>query len=235
MDTSDSLGRKWLEQQRARKPLDHKLRSVIHQTVRACIEFCVFPVILAYHRWMRLNRSWPDGSYFTSGLASGADNMKRLPEGYEPHVHHGHISWIDATAQAALSIDRLLDMASVLGRSAELVPEQEELSRICKWFGERAWDDTLGMPTDVDRHGKPTGVKQVGSFWAMLAGLTDRQQVERMAAHLDESRIFPPHSPCAKSRRRPVRLLLQGFLLEWFRVGFHQLDGPQGLGTLRHG
>jgi hypothetical protein len=28
----------------------------------------VFPVLLAYHKWLRKNRSWPDGSYFSCGL-----------------------------------------------------------------------------------------------------------------------------------------------------------------------
>ena len=35
------------------------------------MELQVFPVILAYHIWCRNNRSWPDGSYFSCGLACG--------------------------------------------------------------------------------------------------------------------------------------------------------------------
>ena len=27
----------------------------------------VLPVLLAYHRWCRKNRTWPDGSYFSCG------------------------------------------------------------------------------------------------------------------------------------------------------------------------
>ena len=91
---------------------------------------CVFPVLLAYHRWQRFNRSWPDGSYYSCGLACGMDNMKRVPSGYEPHVHHGHLSWIDATAQAALSADRLIRMARVLKRESDVSEEEVELDSL---------------------------------------------------------------------------------------------------------
>lgn len=151
---------------------------------------CVFPVILAYHRWLRLNRSWPDGSYFACGLSGGADNMDRLPPGYEPHVHHGHLAWIDSSAQAALSADLLLRMGEVLGRPDELADERAELDLLRRWFNDRAWDDRLGMPTDVRRDGRPTGVKQVGCYWALLAGLPSEEQARRMAAHLEDPASF---------------------------------------------
>lgn len=154
---------------------------------------CVFPVILAYHRWMRLNRSWPDGSYYACGLSGGADNMDRLPPGYEPHVHHGHLSWIDSTAQAHLSASLLLEMGGVLGRADELDAERAELDPLREWFHTRAWDERIGFPTDVDRRGRPTGVKQVGAFWAMLAGLPDAGQARRMAAHLEDPASFLRH------------------------------------------
>lgn len=35
----------------------------------------VFPPLLGYHQWMRTHRSWPDGSYFSCGLACGMDNQ----------------------------------------------------------------------------------------------------------------------------------------------------------------
>jgi hypothetical protein len=154
---------------------------------------CVFPVILAYHRWLRLNRTWQDGSYFSCGLACGMDNMDRVPAGYEPHVHHGHLGWIDATAQAALSADLLCRMAAVLGREADVTAERAEHATLGAWVREGAWDRDLGFACDVDRHGRPSGVKQVGAFWAMLAGLLDDGQCARMAEHLDDPASFRRH------------------------------------------
>jgi hypothetical protein len=155
---------------------------------------CVFPVILAYHRWLRFNRSWQDGSYFSNGFACGMDNLQRQPAGYDEHVHHGHMSWIDATAQAALSADLLLRMGEVLGRTAELAAEREEHHRLCRWVTERAWNPVQGFCGDVDRTGQPTGVKHIGGYWALLAGLLDPQQAAAMAAHLEDPASFNrPH------------------------------------------
>jgi hypothetical protein len=151
---------------------------------------CVFPVILAYHRWMRLNRSWPDGSYYSCGLACGMDNMRRVPEGYDPHVHHGHLAWIDATSQAALSCDCLLKMAKVLGRECEVQSEKEEYERLSVWVREVSWDEELQFACDINRQGKSTAIKQVGGYWAMLAGLLTEEQAEAMAEHLRDPKSF---------------------------------------------
>lgn len=77
----------------------------------------VFPVLLAYHRWLRLNRTWPDGSYQSCGLACGMDNQPRPPPGYSAWLHHGFQAWIDATCQAVISARLLLCMAAELGHA----------------------------------------------------------------------------------------------------------------------
>ena len=35
----------------------------------------VFVPLVAYHRWMREQRTWLNGTYFTCGLGSGMDNQ----------------------------------------------------------------------------------------------------------------------------------------------------------------
>ena len=39
----------------------------------------VFPVLRAYHQWLRAYRTWPDGSYWSTGWGCGMDNQPRLP------------------------------------------------------------------------------------------------------------------------------------------------------------
>jgi len=41
----------------------------------------VFPVLRAYHQWLRAYRTWPDGSYWSTGWGCGMDNQPRLPTG----------------------------------------------------------------------------------------------------------------------------------------------------------
>ena len=42
----------------------------------------VFPALVAYAQWWKLNRTWKDGTYWSSGWGTGMDNMPRVPEGY---------------------------------------------------------------------------------------------------------------------------------------------------------
>lgn len=42
----------------------------------------VFPVLAAYYKWLKLNRTWRNGTYWSSGWGTGMDNMPRVPEGY---------------------------------------------------------------------------------------------------------------------------------------------------------
>lgn len=54
----------------------------------------VFPVLLAYHEWCRANRSWPDGSYHSCGLACGMDNQPRVLPGENALTAHSFTAWV---------------------------------------------------------------------------------------------------------------------------------------------
>ena len=41
----------------------------------------IFPVLCAYYKWLKLNRTWRNGTYWSSGWGTGMDNMPRVPEG----------------------------------------------------------------------------------------------------------------------------------------------------------
>ena len=80
----------------------------------------VFDPLCGYHLWLQRNRSWPDGSYWTCGLASGMDNQIRMSREYNEKISHAFMSWIDACAQQYLSASILIKMADVLGRTDEV-------------------------------------------------------------------------------------------------------------------
>jgi len=70
----------------------------------------IFDPLCAYHKWLQLNRSWPNGGYWSCGLACGMDNQPRQPEGYDHKLSHGHMTWIDTCAQQLLSAKILIEM-----------------------------------------------------------------------------------------------------------------------------
>ena len=42
----------------------------------------IFPVLCAYYKWLKLNHTWRNGTYWSSGWGTGMDNMPRVPSEY---------------------------------------------------------------------------------------------------------------------------------------------------------
>jgi len=145
----------------------------------------VLPHIAAYHRWTRANRSWQNGSYWNTGYGSGMDNQPRCPPsqiaveagGDTDFASHWHMAWVDATAQALLSAVCILTLlaarddvpetaAGLIGGQGDLLDEAHALAA---WLFANAWDDGACWYCDVDRRGKPTGIKSAAGWWAVLA------------------------------------------------------------------
>jgi hypothetical protein len=144
----------------------------------------VFPPLLAYHRWLARHRTWPDGSYWSCGLASGMDNQPRVLPGDCVWTSHSFTAWVDATAQALLSAKCLLRMAEALGCAAgewacEVAALRAEAGRLEAYLCERMWcasqgtfcDRRLGVAEGVRGGAELSGTRTVGAYWALLAGV----------------------------------------------------------------
>ena len=154
----------------------------------------VFDPLLAYHRWLRLNRSWQDGSYFSCGLACGMDNQPRQPDGYSPFLSHGHMSWIDICAEQYLSANILISMAKVLDRESEVDDLVSESALLSDTVNNKMWSESDGFYYDRYRNGTLSGVKTVGAYWTLLAGLVPDSRRDRFVAHLDDPNEFKRHN-----------------------------------------
>ena len=177
----------------------------------------VFPALVAYHQWMRAYRTWPDGAYWATGIASGMDNQPRAPRSWpgewnrwrRPNwerstpanwpddvswLHHGHLAWADATAQALLSARTLLQIGAAIGRSDELPDMAAEAEHLERYLNERLWDEAAGFYLDGRPDGARSDVLSVGAYWALLAGAVPPPRLARFVAHLDDERRFKrPH------------------------------------------
>ncbi len=158
----------------------------------------VFPVLLAYHRWLRRYRTWPDGSYFQSGLASGMDNQPVDGSGDDVHVEYRHLSRIDANAQALLSAKTLWTMAGQLGRLEEVQPERQEAATLQQLIIENAWNPEDGFFYNWHgRHGR-SPLKSAGAYWLLLSDAVPAGQLPRFIAALSDPATFnrPHRVPC---------------------------------------
>lgn len=153
----------------------------------------VFWPLMAYHRWCRLNRSWPNGLYWATGLSSGMDNQPRVPGG---RSHHRHWSWVDATIQASLSCLALGRMATLLREDALASELAEERFQLLHLINDQMWNRATGFYHDIDAHGRHNPAKSIGAYWALLDNdLVPMSRFLRFVQHLRDEKAFRrPHS-----------------------------------------
>jgi len=164
----------------------------------------VFAPLLAYYHWTRKNRSWPDGSYWTTGFGCGMDNQPRVPEGVSRELEHAFMSWIDATAQAVFAAKTLVRMAQALGRSAEVGDLRREAKGLTDYINRNMWRDVSSFYGDTLRDGRMSSVKTIGAYWTLLAGVVPPSRLNAFVRHLENKREFNrPHRAPTLSADHP--------------------------------
>ena len=164
----------------------------------------VFPPLLAFHLWMKLYRTWPDGTYWGTGWNCGMDNQPRQMPGYSREFHHGHQVWVDTCIQQILSCKMLIQMAEVIGREKDVEILKEEQSRLTKVVNEQLWDETTAFYYDLWPNGQLSGMKGIGAYWGLLAGIVPAERIPAFVAHLENPKEFArPHPVPSLSADHP--------------------------------
>ncbi len=172
----------------------------------------VFDPLLAYHKWLQLNRTWQDGTYWSCGNACGMDNLPRTRPEYNNECHHSFMSWIDTCCQQYLSGVILTEMGKILGREDETLWLAEEAEMLYNTINEKMWNEEIGLYNDKLRDGTVSSVKTVAPFWTLISGIATPERAERMVAHLEDEREFKrPNRVPALSADNPYYLALFGY------------------------
>ena len=159
----------------------------------------IFPCLMAYHEWLRLYRTWQDGSYWSCGWACGMDNQPRIEQkGENPmeeqDFHHGFATWIDACLQQIISGKVLVKMARVIGRESDVAEIESEVELLSDYVNNKMWDDKTSYYYDRFRDGRLNGVKTIGSYWALLADVVPEERLQGFIQHLENENEFKrPH------------------------------------------
>ena len=164
----------------------------------------VFYPLLAFHRWFGKNRTWRDGTYFSSGWGCGMDNLPRLEPEYHRCFEHGYMVWLDTCMQVFLNCKLLINMATELGLD-EYIPELEgERCHLESVINDTLWDEKDGFYYDRYRDGSLNGVRHVGAFWSLIAECACKERAERLIERLvDEKEFDTPFSIPALSKSHP--------------------------------
>jgi hypothetical protein len=150
----------------------------------------VFPPLLAYYNWYKTYRSWPDGSYFSSGLGCGMDNQPRVPPGYNAELSHGHMSWIDISLQEVFAGNILVQMAERLNRMTDVKGIENEIDYLKEYINKNMWQDKTSFYYDRFKDGSLSGVKSIAAYWALLAGVVPPQNAKPFIKHLENPHEF---------------------------------------------
>lgn len=150
----------------------------------------VFPALCAYVRWWQLNRTWRDGTYWSSGWGTGMDNMPRVQENYSPIFSNGKMVWLDTNLQQILVDEALLQIGFYIERWQEIEDLEDEMKFLKKYIREKMWDEKQSFLFDVYSDGTLCGTKGVGAFWALQADILGKDKLDRLTAHLSDTSEF---------------------------------------------
>jgi len=152
----------------------------------------VFGPLLAYHRWCRANRTWPNGLYWATGLSSAMDNQPRVPDS---NRHHRHWTWVDATMQASVNCEMLEQMANVLGEEKYAAELSQERTMLIERANQVLWNSEAQFYQDVDANGRFSQVKTIGAYWALVdKEMVPEKRLQTFVQHLRDAWSFNlPH------------------------------------------
>lgn len=156
----------------------------------------VFPVLTAYHQWMRKYHTWNDGTYWSSGWGCGMDNQPRFPIGdsingeNEVVYHHGFLVWADACFQQMYSCSLLINMAEALGRGVEVEDLRAERERLHEQVNDLLWDEAKGFYYDRFPDSSLSTMTSIGAYWSLLADAVPSDRLARFVSHLENTGEF---------------------------------------------
>lgn len=154
----------------------------------------IFNPLMGYHRWLYLNRSWPDGGYWSSGLACGMDNMPRHQPGYNCALSHGHMTWIDTCIQMVISGKVLIEIGKIIGREPETDWLKDEVKSLTDLINNKLWSEKDSFYFDRWKNGQLSGIKNIGAYWALLADIVPADRLDKFVEHLNNKNEFNrPH------------------------------------------
>ncbi|MCL2361621.1 MAG: hypothetical protein FWC73_07400 [Defluviitaleaceae bacterium] len=148
----------------------------------------VYPVLAAYHNWLKAWRTWPDGSYWSSGWGTGMDNQPRPKPGDHPEFYHGHMTWVDACLQMIFSAKTLVKMAKALNREEEAASFEEEARALTLYVNEQLWNKDSYF--DLYSDGTLSNVRTIGVYWALLADIVPADRLDAFVASLEDPKRY---------------------------------------------
>ncbi len=150
----------------------------------------IFPVLVAYYKWLKFNRTWQNGTYWSSGWGTGMDNIPRLQSQYNQNFSHGHMTWLDTNLQQIMMADMLLQMGFETERWQEIEEFEDEALMLRKYVKTEMWNEKTGFLYDKYADGSLTETMSIAAFWALHIDALDKKQQDKLVAKLEDKNRF---------------------------------------------
>ena len=150
----------------------------------------VFPVLSAYYKWLKLNRTWRNGTYWSSGWGTGMDNMPRVKEGYNTIYSNGHMVWLDACLQQIMVANILLRMGFYLERWQEIETFEDDIKQLSAYIRANMWSAKDGFLYDQYADDTLSSTKGIYAYWALHTDVLPKTRLDTLVAHLQDTTSF---------------------------------------------
>lgn len=150
----------------------------------------IFPVLSAYYKWLRLNRTWRNGTYWSSGWGTGMDNMPRVSDKYNTIYSHGHMIWLDACLQQIMVANQLLQMGFYLERWQEIEEFEDDIKKLTAYINENMWSEKDGFLYDQYADNSLSTTQGVYAYWALQTDVLSKDRLDKLVAHLNDTTTF---------------------------------------------
>ncbi len=154
----------------------------------------IFPVLAAYYQWLKLNRTWQDGSYWSSGWGTGMDNQPRVKREYNQIFSNGMMTWLDTCLQQLFIGKLLVDFGFYVERWQEIEDIEDESKTLKKLIKEKLWAPETNFFYDKYADGSLGTLQSIGAYWALWTDVLDEAEMKAFVAHLsDPETFYRPH------------------------------------------
>jgi hypothetical protein len=144
----------------------------------------VLPKLEKYYLWIKQHMRTPlgQGLYYQTQLGSGMDNT--------PRGDANGAGWVDMSMQQALAAKNLSEIAHILNLKEQEENWKSEYEDLKNLINQKLWSEKDNFYYDLQKNGEHAGVRHIGSFWALIAGIPDSQQALPFIGYLKNEKEF---------------------------------------------
>ncbi len=150
----------------------------------------MFPVLAAYYKWLKLNHTWRNGTYWSSGWGTGMDNMPRVQEKYNTIYSNGHMVWLDACLQQIMVANILLKMGFYLERWQEIETFEDDIKNLTKYINDNMWSEKDGYLYDQYSDNSLSTTQGIYAYWALQTDVLPKDRLDKLVSHLSDTTKF---------------------------------------------